>query len=91
MERSSDKTRNGPEIVAFMIRAVLNGAGKIARSELCFCHCPLAHDRATVLDHPFRRRVENRHKRGNVMVTCGHHDKTPDLAAGFWERRYGSV
>ena len=50
MERSSDKTRNGPEIVAFIIRAVLNGAGKIARSELCFCHCPLAHDRATVLD-----------------------------------------
>ena len=44
---------DGPEIVASMSRAVLNGAGEIEWSELCYCHSPLAHERATVLDAHF--------------------------------------
>ena len=44
---------DGPEIVASMNRAVLNGAGEIEWSELCYCNPPLAHERATVLDAHF--------------------------------------
>ena len=44
---------DGEEIVASMNRAVLNGAGEIEWSELCYCSAPLAHERATVLDAHF--------------------------------------
>ncbi len=47
------QTPDGPEIVASMNRAVLNGAGEIEWSELCYCSAPLAHERATVLDAHF--------------------------------------
>ncbi len=47
------QTPDGPEIVASMNRAVLNGAGEIEWSEMCFCNSPLAHERATVLDAHF--------------------------------------
>jgi hypothetical protein len=44
---------DGAEIVASMNRAVLNDAGEVEWSELCFCATPLAHARATVLDAHF--------------------------------------
>ena len=47
------QTPDGPEIVASMNRAVLNGAGEIEWSEQCFCSTPLAHERVTVLDQHF--------------------------------------
>ena len=47
------QTPDGPEIVASMNRAVLNGAGEIEWSERCYCNPPLAHERATVLDAHF--------------------------------------
>ena len=47
------QTPDGPEIVASMNRAVLNGDGEIEWSELCYCNPPLAHERATVLDAHF--------------------------------------
>ncbi len=36
-----------------MNRAVLNGAGEIEWSELCYCNPPLAYERAPVLDTHF--------------------------------------
>ena len=47
------QTPDGPEIVASMNRAVINGAGEIEWCELCYCNAPLAHERATVLDAHF--------------------------------------
>ncbi len=47
------QTPDGPEIVASMNRAVLNRAGEIEWSELCYCNAPLAHERATVLNAHF--------------------------------------
>ena len=47
------QTPDGPEIVASMNRAMLNGAGEIEWSEQCYCNPPLAHERATVLDTHF--------------------------------------
>jgi hypothetical protein len=44
---------DGSEIVASMNRAVLNDAGEVEWTELCFCATPLAHERATVLDAHF--------------------------------------
>lgn len=44
---------DGSEIVASMNRAVLNDAGDVEWTELCFCATPLAHERATVLDAHF--------------------------------------
>jgi hypothetical protein len=44
---------DGPEIVASMNRAVVNDAGEVEWSEMCFCATPLSHERQTVLDHHF--------------------------------------
>ena len=44
---------DGGEIVSSMNRAVLQDDGSVAWSELCYCPTPLAHERATVLDHHF--------------------------------------
>lgn len=44
---------DGPELVASMHRAVINAEGRAEWSELCYCNPPLAHERATVLDHHF--------------------------------------
>ena len=44
---------DGPELVASMERAVVNAAGEVEWSEMCFCASPLHHERATVLDAHF--------------------------------------
>lgn len=44
---------DGQEMVASMHRAVVTDAGAIEWSEVCYCPTPLAHERATVLDHYF--------------------------------------
>ena len=44
---------DGPELVASMNRAVVDSDGEIQWSEVCYCHSPLAHERATVLDLHF--------------------------------------
>ena len=44
---------DGAEIVASMERAVMAGDGQVEWSETCYCSPPLAHERATVLDHHF--------------------------------------
>ena len=44
---------DGPEMVASMERAVVNAAGEVEWSEMCFCPSPLHHERATVLDAHF--------------------------------------
>ena len=44
---------DGAEIVASMERAVVTDAGEVVWSETCYCATPLAHERATVLDHHF--------------------------------------
>ena len=44
---------DGPELVASMRRAVVNGNGVVEWSEMCFCPSPLHHERATVLDLHF--------------------------------------
>ena len=49
----SDQRPDGREIVASLERAVVNEAGKVEWSEMCFCPSPLLHERTTVLDHHF--------------------------------------
>ena len=44
---------DGQEIVAALHRAVIAADGEVTWSEQCFCSPPLAHERATVLDHYF--------------------------------------
>lgn len=44
---------DGPELVASMERAVINAAGEIEWSEMCFCPSPLHHERTTLLDAHF--------------------------------------
>ena len=44
---------DGRAIVDGMNRAVVDASGLIHWSELCYCNPPLAHERATVLDHYF--------------------------------------
>ena len=44
---------DGAEIVAALGRAVVRPDGRVQWSELCYCDPPLAHERATVLDHYF--------------------------------------
>jgi hypothetical protein len=44
---------DGQEIVASLERAVVTEDGRMQWSEMCFCPTPLAHERATVLDHHF--------------------------------------
>jgi hypothetical protein len=44
---------DGTELVASMMRAVVNADGQIEWSELCYCPTPLLHERATVLDLHF--------------------------------------
>ncbi|NNF77101.1 MAG: hypothetical protein HKN05_03640 [Rhizobiales bacterium] len=44
---------DGSEIIASMERAVVNPAGQVEWSELCYCSPPLAHERETVLDLHF--------------------------------------
>jgi len=44
---------DGAEIVASMERAVVTENGEVVWSETCYCSPPLAHERATVLDHHF--------------------------------------
>ena len=45
---------DGEEIVASLNRAVFTGPSDEVRwTERCFCDTPLAHERATVLDHYF--------------------------------------
>jgi len=44
---------DGEEIVESMQRAVVTDAGEVVWTETCYCDPPLAHERATVLDHHF--------------------------------------
>lgn len=44
---------DGEEIVESMQRAVITDAGEVVWTETCYCSPPLAHERATVLDHYF--------------------------------------
>lgn len=44
---------DGQSIVDGMNRAVIDESGLVLWSELCYCSPPLAHERATVLDHYF--------------------------------------
>ena len=44
---------DGAEIVASMKRAKITESGAIEWFETCYCDTPLAHERATVLDHFF--------------------------------------
>ncbi len=44
---------DGQEIVASLYRAVVAGTDEVRWSEMRFCDPPLAHERATVLDHYF--------------------------------------
>ena len=44
---------DGPELVAAMERAVMNAAGKVEWSEMCFCPSPLHQERITLLDVHF--------------------------------------
>ena len=44
---------DGQELVDSLQRAVMTDSGKVTWSEMCFCDPPLAHERATVLDHYF--------------------------------------
>ncbi len=44
---------DGEELVAAMHRAVVGSSGEVEWCERCFCDPPLAHERATVLDHHF--------------------------------------
>jgi len=44
---------DGQEIVDSMGRALIQQSGLIVWSECCYCSTPLAHERATVLDHYF--------------------------------------
>ena len=44
---------DGQEIVDSLHRAVMTDSGEVQWSELCFCDPPLAHERATILDHYF--------------------------------------
>ena len=44
---------DGREIVAALDRAVVNEAGEVEFSCVCYCDTPLAHERATVYDKHF--------------------------------------
>ena len=44
---------DGKEIVASMQRAVIDEAGVVSWSEVCYCDTPLRHERETVYDHYF--------------------------------------
>ena len=44
---------DGQEIVDSLHRAVVKRSGDVQWSEMCFCSPPLAHERATILDHYF--------------------------------------
>jgi hypothetical protein len=44
---------DGQEIVDSLDRAVIADSGEVRWSETCYCSPPLAHERATVLDHYF--------------------------------------
>lgn len=44
---------DGQEIVDSLHRAVVTDSGQVRWSERCYCSTPLAHERATVLDHHF--------------------------------------
>ena len=45
---------DGPEMVASMKRATLDGEGWVNWTEVCYCPTPLAHERATWLDKYFQ-------------------------------------
>ena len=44
---------DGQEIVDSLHRAIVTPDGTVQWSEMCFCSPPLAHERATILDHFF--------------------------------------
>ena len=44
---------DGQEMVDSLRRAVVTDSGDVTWSEQCFCQPPLAHERATMLDHHF--------------------------------------
>ena len=44
---------DGQEMVDSLHRAVVQHDGQVIWSEQCFCPSPLAHERATILDHYF--------------------------------------
>ena len=44
---------DGQEVVDSLHRAVISESGEVQWSELCYCDPPLAHERATILDHHF--------------------------------------
>ena len=44
---------DGQEMVDSLHRAIVQDNGQVIWSEQCFCPSPLAHERATILDHYF--------------------------------------
>ena len=44
---------DGQEMVDSLHRAVVSESGDVRWSERCYCDPPLAHERATILDHYF--------------------------------------
>jgi hypothetical protein len=44
---------DGQELVDSLHRAVISESGDVQWSERCYCASPLAHERATILDHYF--------------------------------------
>ena len=44
---------DGQELVDSLHRAVISESGDVRWSERCYCDPPLAHERATILDHYF--------------------------------------
>ena len=44
---------DGQEMVDSLHRAVVTHSGQVKWSEQCFCQPPLAHERATILEHYF--------------------------------------
>ena len=44
---------DGQELVDSLHRAVISESGDVRWSERCYCEPPLAHERATILDHYF--------------------------------------
>jgi hypothetical protein len=74
---------DGQEIVASMNRAVLNEAGEVEWSELCFCVPPLAHERATILDAHFEditTEVIQAHRRYEGTPFMEHLKRMAELA-----------
>ena len=58
---------DGTEIVASMLRAVIDEEGVVRWSEVCYCATPLLHERATVYDRHFTD-IETEEVEGYVEI-----------------------